>query len=220
MEARIVQRERPLQAILVLGVAAFVTTTLTSSCALFGGGIEKASYSVLEKDGRFEIRLFEPCIVAETVVESDFAEAGNVAFRRLYDYISGENRKRESIAMTAPVSQEARSEKIAMTAPVSQERSGDKWVVSFLMPDKYTMQTLPEPVDPAVTLREVPARKMAAVRYSGTWSKKRYEEQRARLEEFIEDQGLEIVGEAVFARYDPPFQLPFLRRNEVLIPVQ
>jgi len=183
-------------------------------------GLEKSKYSVLEKNGRFELRLYEPSIVAETVVESDFADAGNVAFSRLYKYISGENRTRESIAMTAPVGQEARSEKIAMTAPVGQQRAGDKWVVSFLMPSKYAMQTLPEPLDPAVTLRVIPARRMASVRYSGTWSQKRYEEHRGRLEEFIENQKWKIMGEPVFARYDPPFQLPFLRRNEVLIPVE
>jgi hypothetical protein len=193
-------------------------------CLYVGGcgtvGIEKSKYSVLEKQRRFELRLYEPCIVAETVVESAFADAGNIAFRRLYNYISGENRARESIAMTAPVGQEARSEKIAMTAPVGQQKAGDKWVVSFLMPSMYTMQTLPEPLDPAVTLREIPARKMASVRYSGTWSQKRYEEQRGRLEEFIESRKWKIMGEPVFARYDPPFQLPFLRRNEVLIPVE
>jgi hypothetical protein len=183
-------------------------------------GTEESKYSVLEKQGAFELRLYEPCIVAETVVQSDFADAGNIAFRRLYNYISGENRTRESIAMTAPAGQEARSEKIAMTAPVGQQRAGDKWVVSFLMPSKYTMQTLPEPLDPAVTLREIPARKMASVRYSGTWSQNRYEEQRGRLEEFIENKKWKIMGEPVFARYDPPFQLPFLRRNEVLIPVE
>lgn len=192
--------------------------------ALAGGcstvGLEKSKYSVLEKQRRFQLRLYEPCIVAETVVESAFADAGNMAFRRLYNYISGENRARESIAMTAPVGQEARSEKIAMTAPVGQQRAGAKWVISFLMPSKYAMQTLPEPLDPAVTLREIPARKMASVRYSGTWSQKRYEEQRGRLEEFIESRKWKIVGEPVFARYDPPFQLPFLRRNEVLIPVE
>jgi hypothetical protein len=183
-------------------------------------GIEKAQYSVLEKQGRCELRLYQPCIVAETVVESDFGDAGSIAFRRLYDYISGKNRTRESIAMTAPVNQESRSEKISMTAPVGQQRSGDKWVVSFLMPSKYRTLTLPEPLDPAVTLREIPARKMASVRYSGTWSQKRYEEHRARLEQFIENRKWRVGGEPVFARYDPPFQLPFLRRNEVLIPVE
>lgn len=183
-------------------------------------GIEKSKYSVLDRQGRFELRLYEPSIVAETVVQSDFADAGNVAFRRLYNYISGENRTRESIAMTAPVGQEARSEKIPMTAPVGQERLGDKWIVSFLMPSRYTMQTLPEPLDPAVILREIPARKMASVKYSGSWSQKRYEEHRGRLKEFIEKRKWTIVGEPVFARYDPPFQLPFFRRNEVLIPVE
>ncbi|MGE5296976.1 MAG: SOUL family heme-binding protein [Solirubrobacterales bacterium] len=183
-------------------------------------GIEKAKYSVLDKDGRFELRQYEPSIVAETEVESDFDDAGNIAFRRLYDYISGGNRKKESIAMTAPVNQQSRSERIAMTAPVGQERSGDKWVVSFLMPAKYTMQMLPEPLNPAVTLKEIPARKMATLRYSGSWSQKRYEEHLARLEQIIESREWKITGEPVFARYDPPFQLPFLRRNEILIPVE
>jgi hypothetical protein len=195
-----------------------------SSCATSGGssgvGIERLQYSVLEKEGRFELRLYQPCIVAETVVESDFGDAGNTAFRKLYKYISGENRKKEAIPMTAPVNQESRSEKIAMTAPVGQQRSGDKWVVSFLMPSKYTMQTLPEPLDPAVAPREIPARKMASVRYSGTWSQKRYEEYRSRLCQFIENRKWKVAGEPVFARYDPPFQLPFFRRNEVLIPVE
>jgi len=183
-------------------------------------GIERSKYSVLEKQDRFELRLYEPSIVAETVVKSDFADAGNIAFSRLYKYISGENRTRESIAMTAPVGQETRSEKIAMTSPVGQQRAGDQWVVSFVMPSKYAMQTLPGPLDPAVTLREIPARKLASVRYSGTWSQKRYEEHRGRLEEFIENKKWKIAGEPIFARYDPPFQLPFLRRNEVLIPVE
>jgi hypothetical protein len=194
------------------------------ACISLGGcstvGIEKSKYAVLEKDGRLELRLYEPCITAETVVESDFSEAGNIAFRRLYKYISGENRKKESIAMTAPVNQESRSEKIAMTAPVGQERSGDKWIVSFLMPSKYTMETLPEPLDPAVKLREIPVRKIAALRYSGTWSRRRYEEHLARLRQFIEQHKWKMTGEPIFARYDPPFQLPFLRRNEVLIPVE
>ncbi len=88
------------------------------------------------------------------------------------------------------------------------------------MPSKYTMENLPEPLDANVVLRQVQPGKLAAVRYSGTWSKKRYEAQKKRLEQFIRNKGLRITGEAIFARYDPPFQLPFLRRNEVLIPVE
>ena len=188
------------------------------SCATVG--IEKAKYEVIDKQGKFEIRQYRPQIVAETVVESDFDNAGNAAFRRLFNYISGENRKKESIAMTAPVNQKGGSQKIAMTAPVNQQRSEGNYSVTFLMPSKYTMETLPEPLDPAVKLREIAARKIAAIRYSGSWSRKKYETNKALLEEFIAIKGLRIAGQDIFARYDPPFQLWFLRRNEVLFPVE
>ena len=102
--------------------------------------------------------------------------------------------------MTAPVEQKGNSEKIAMTAPVEQIQSGDKFTVSFMMPAKYTLDTLPEPLDPNVRLREVPAQKVATVRYSGTWSQKRYEKKRDALRQFVAERGL--------------------RRNEVLIPVE
>ncbi|MHC4626442.1 MAG: SOUL family heme-binding protein [Planctomycetota bacterium] len=188
------------------------------SCATVG--IEKAKYEVVDKQGKFEIRQYRPQIVAETVVESDFDNAGNAAFRRLFNYISGENRKKESIAMTAPVNQKGGSQKIAMTAPVNQQQSEGNYSVTFLMPSKYTMETLPEPLDPAVKLREIAARKIAAIRYSGSWSRKKYETNKALLEEFIAMKGLRITGQDIFARYDPPFQLWFLRRNEVLFPVE
>jgi effector-binding domain-containing protein len=183
-------------------------------------GIEKAKYDVIEKEGKFEVRQYPAQIVAETVVEADFDEAANAAFGRLFDYISGENRKKESIAMTAPVNQQITSEKIPMTAPVNQQEYEGKYSVSFLMPSKYTMATLPEPVDPSVRLREIPGRKVAAIRYSGSWSRKRYEAKKALLAEWIKKKGLRITGEDIFARYDPPFQLWFLRRNEVLFPVE
>jgi hypothetical protein len=183
-------------------------------------GIEKAKYKVIEKEGKFEIRQYSPQIVAETIVDADFDKAGNVAFRRLFDYISGNNRRKESISMTAPVNQKARSEKIDMTAPVNQYQSGGKFIVSFIMPSKYTLESLPEPLDDMVVLRKVESTKSAAVRYSGSWGKKKYELQKKLLEEFIRNKGLKITGDAIFARYDPPFQLPFLRRNEVLIPVE
>ncbi len=188
-------------------------------CSCVTVGIEKARYEVIEKGGKFEIRQYSPQIVAETMVESDFDDAGNIAFRKLFDYISGENRKKESIAMTSPVNQKADSEKIAMTAPVNQQTSGGKYIVSFLMPSKYTMETLPEPSNPDVKLRQIPAQKIAAVRYSGSWNRNRYEANKVLLEDFIEKKGLRITGPDIFARYDPPFQIWFLKRNEVLFPV-
>jgi hypothetical protein len=184
-----------------------------------GMALEEARYTVLEREGDFELRQYEPQIVAETLVEGDFQDVGNEGFRRLYDYISGKNRKQQTIPMTAPVSQEGTSEKLPMTAPVNQEQVGGKWRITFLMPSQYTLETLPEPLDARLKLTKVPGKLMAALSYSGTWSRGRYEDKERRLKELIWQRGLNIVGEPVFARYNPPFMPWFLRRNEVLIPV-
>jgi effector-binding domain-containing protein len=121
--------------------------------------------------------------------------------------------------MTAPVSQRPQGEKIEMTAPVKQRRDQEKWAVSFMMPSSYTLKTLPEPKNPNITLRQVPARRMAAVRYSGFWSEKRYLRYKSELESWIQERGLTIVGDPIWARYNSPFTPWFLRRNEILIPV-
>jgi len=181
--------------------------------------IEEATYKVLKKDNKFEIRDYAPHILAETIVEGDFEEAGNKAFNVLFGYISGDNRSREKLAMTAPVSQEPKGEKIKMTAPVGQQRVQESWAVSFMMPASYTLETLPEPEDPKVTLRQVPARRMAAVRYSGFWNEKGYLRYKLELESWIREKNYTIVGDPIWARYNAPFTPWFLRRNEILIPV-
>jgi hypothetical protein len=181
--------------------------------------IEEAAYQVVKKEDRFEVRDYAPYILAETIVEGEMKEAGNIAFRRLFKYISGDNRSQDKVAMTAPVSQVLEGEKIEMTAPVGQQNVQGRWAVSFMMPASYTLETLPVPVDQKVSLRQVPARRLAAVRYSGTWSKKNYLRYMQELESWINDEGLTIVGEPIWARYNPPFTLWFLRRNEILIPV-
>jgi effector-binding domain-containing protein len=193
-------------------------TLIVGSCATVG--IEKVQYDVVEKSSAIEVREYKTYLVAETRVDSDFKEAGNAAFRRLFNYISGANQFNESIAMTAPVNQKAASEKIAMTAPVTQQASGDQYAVSFVMPAKYTLETIPQPTDPAVTVKEIPGYRAAVIRYSGTWSPNRYEQKKAILETYIKENGLLAVGEPIWARYDPPFQLWFLRRNEVVIPIE
>jgi hypothetical protein len=182
--------------------------------------IEEAPYTVLMRENDFELREYDAHIVAETFVDGDFDAVGNEGFRRLAAYINGDNRKKQSISMTAPVSQEESSQKIAMTAPVSQERRNGTWRITFLMPAEYTLETLPEPLDERVKLKEVSGRLMAALKYSGTWSRRRYEEKRDHLLSLIGQRGFKPVGEAVFARYNPPFMPWFLRRNEVLIPVE
>jgi hypothetical protein len=182
--------------------------------------IEQTKYTVIEKEGDFEVRQYEPHIVAETFVEGDFDEVGNEGFRRLAGYIFGENRKKHKISMTAPVTLEVSSENIAMTAPVNQEPKDGTWRITFFMPSKYTLEMLPEPLDSRVVLKEVPGALMAALTYSGFWSRERYEQKKVYLETLIQRRGLQPSGEPIFARYDPPFKPWFLRRNEVLIPVE
>jgi len=182
-------------------------------------GVEEAKYNVIKQQDKLEIRDYEPSIVAEVIVNDDFEDASNKAFRKLFNYISGDNTGRNKIAMTAPVSQKAEPEKIAMTSPVGQRKAEQGWAVSFMMPASYTMDTIPVPDDPSVVLREVPAHRAAAIRYSGTWSEKSYKKHLGKLLEWMESVDLEAVGEPVWARYNSPFTPWFMRRNEILIPI-
>ena len=122
--------------------------------------------------------------------------------------------------MTAPVVQEPASEKISMTAPVGQEKVGGRYRITFLMPSKYTIENLPEPADGRIRFAVEPEHTVASIRYSGFWSRSRYEEHEQMLREWIEVRGLEPVSDPVWARYDPPFMPWFLRRNEILIKVK
>jgi len=183
-------------------------------------GVEEAAYTVEKTDGDFQVRQYAPQVVAETLVDGNLEEAGNKAFRPLFDYISGANRSKGKIAMTAPVAQQREGEKIAMTAPVGQVAVSNRWAVSFMMPTNCTMETLPEPTDEKVRLRAIPARRVAAVQYSGTWSRQRYARNLARLREWMKAQSLSPAGDPVWARYNPPFTPWFLRRNEILVPIE
>jgi len=179
--------------------------------------VEEAKYTVLGKEDRFELRRYEPHILAETTVDSDFEGAGNEAFSRLFNYISGNNKQQQKVAMTSPVGQEPMSQKIEMTSPVGQQKMDQNWVVSFMMPATFTLESTPQPKDPSVSIREVPSRHIAAVRYSGFWSEKSYHNQLEKLLDWITKSGLRVVGEPVWARYNPPYMPWFLRRNEVLV---
>ena len=183
-------------------------------------GTEEAAYTVEKTDGDFQVRRYAPQVVAETVVDGTLEEAGNKAFRPLFNYISGANRSQGKIAMTAPVAQQRQGEKIAMTAPVGQAALSNQWAVTFMMPTNYTIETLPAPTDEKVRLRAIPARRMAAVRYSGAWSRPRYERNLARLREWMKANGVAAAGDPVWARYNPPFTPWFLRRNEILVPIE
>lgn len=181
--------------------------------------IEEAKYSLVEKEGDFEVRDYKPFLLAEVVVEGDFEDVGSMAFRYLFEYISGENQSKADIAMTAPVSQQSAGETIAMTAPVSQSGSNGRYVVSFMMPASYTLETIPQPVNQRVTIRQVAAHRMAVVIYSGTWSQDNYQENKQKLDRWIEGKDFKVIGDPVWSRFNAPFSLWFLRRNEIQVPI-
>lgn len=212
--------DRQLMVVLMKGIKMIMAVAVLMLTGVIPAmSIEEAPYKILKTDGIFELREYAPQILAETIVEGDLEEAGNKAFRPLFRYISGDNTSRGKIAMTAPVSQKQKGEKISMTAPVSQQSVQGKWAVSFMMPASYTLETLPTPDDPGITLRQVPARRVASVRYSGFWSEEKYLLHKEKLEKWMRENRFTVAGETVWARYNPPFTPWFMRRNEILIPV-
>ena len=185
---------------------------------------EEPKFESLRKEDNFEVRRYAPLIVAETVVEGDMDSASRRGFRLIADYIFGNN---EQITMTKPVVSEAqgKAEKIAMTAPVSIEpenadrnrmAGAQRWRVHFVMPSQYTLATLPRPLNPQVTIREVPAQTFAVLTYSGLNTEKTVQNKTDQLLDWLKAQGVETIGKPQLARYDPPWTLPFLRRNEIL----
>lgn len=184
--------------------------------------IEEPVFKVISSDGDISVREYTPVIVAETKVEGAFDEVSNEGFRRLAAYIFGANETSQKVEMTAPVGIErSPSQKIAMTAPVGLEKAGmNSWTISFTMPAEWTMKTLPKPKDARVVLREIPARKMGVYEYSGTWSQERFQERKQKLLDWLTRNGFSVKGEVIFARYNPPWIPWFLRRNEVLIPIE
>ncbi|MDQ3264027.1 MAG: heme-binding protein [Myxococcota bacterium] len=198
-------------------IAGLVTLLLGA----FAMATETPKYEVLERYGDFEVRQYPSSVVAETEVQGEQTAVGNEAFSRLGGYIFGNNRGTKKIAMTAPVTQApADGTKIAMTAPVTQSSAGPhSWRVQFIMPSEYTLESLPAPKDDRVHLRQLPPNRFAALRYSGTWSRRNYEEHLTRLSAAMKREGLEPKGEPVWARYDPPFKPWFLRTNEILVEV-
>ena len=185
---------------------------------------EEPKFESLRKEDKVEIRRYVPVIVAETIVDGDMDSASNRGFQLIAGYIFGNN---ERIAMTAPVVAEAQSsaEKIAMTVPVSIEpqiaddskmAGAQRWRIHFVMPSQYTLATLPKPLNPQVKLREIPAKTYAALTYSGFNTESKVQEKTDQLLDWLKTQKIETIGKPQLARYNPPWTLPFLSRNEIL----
>jgi DNA gyrase inhibitor GyrI len=197
---------------------------LTTGCSFFGiRNTEEAGYAVIDKHDPIEIREYDELVVVETFVNTGYEEAGTIAFKKLFAYISGENILRTKIAMTSPViSKEGdvpAGDKIAMTSPVLGQRQDKGWRYSFVLPAGYTLENAPLPSNPEVKLAVVPKKKVAVIRYAGSWKEQTIREKSKELVEWIQANGLERLSGPRSARYDPPWTIPFLRRNEVMIDV-
>jgi hypothetical protein len=177
------------------------------------------AYRVVRSEPAFELRAYAPYLVAEVTVPGPAEAASSAGFRFLAGYIFGKNRAATKMAMTAPVTQRAASETLAMTAPVTQVASANGFVVQFVMPPGYTLATLPVPDDPRVSLHEVAAHHMAVLRFSGRWTPENYAQHLNELRTALASAGITTEGEPVLARYDAPYVLPFLRRNEIWLRV-
>ena len=186
--------------------------------------LEKPDYEILYEDGNIEYRLYEPYLVAQTEVSMDenYNSASNEGFRRLFKYITGSNTSEVDIAMTAPVqmSMDDSGQKIDMTAPVQQMENEDFLQVAFMLPSKFDMKSAPIPTDDRVTIKQIPARIMAVIRYSGRWTEKNRSKYEFRLRENLQLHSITAISQAETAAYNPPFTPPFMRRNEIMLEVE
>ena len=180
--------------------------------------VEQPKYKVLRSAGNIDIRDYAPMIVAEAEVSGEREKAINQGFRIIADFIFGNNSSAQKLSMTAPVTQQG-SEKIAMTAPVTQQGEGSIWRVRFIMPAGYTMETLPRPNNPAVKLIEITGKRYAVIRFSGMAGEEILKRQSEELNRFVEANHLSAVSAPTYAFYNPPWTLPFLRRNEVMLEI-
>jgi hypothetical protein len=193
-----------------------------AGCSVVGirTGTEEPAYKVIAHVGPVEIRQYGPRLAASTMVPGDEVAARSAGFRRLAGYIFGANTQATSISMTAPVVESRASAKIAMTAPVAQSQSANgAWTITFYMPQKYSLQTLPKPSRPGIEIHQVPGAIDAVYRFSGIPNIAAVDKARALLLGQLANSAWEITGDPVTWFYDPPWTLPWCRRNEVAVPV-
>ncbi len=180
--------------------------------------VETPDYQVIEQQGDIEIRQYDTMIIAEVETEGSRKESASAGFRLLADYIFGNNLSNKDISMTAPVQQQE-SQKIAMTAPVQQQSQGNTWLISFVMPSEYSITDLPTPQDSRVTIKTIPSLQYVAIKFSGRVKIKNIKKNEHKLLKYIEKENISIQGTAKYAFYNPPWTLPFMRKNEVMFQI-
>ena len=183
--------------------------------------VNEPKYTVISSEENIEIREYIPILVAQVLVEGERKSAISKGFRILADYIFGNNEGREKISMTAPVIQQE-GEKISMTAPVIQQESSDSfhWYVRFVMPSEYTIDTLPRPKNTQIVIIPIPSKRYAVIRFSGFPTEKVLKKNLSVLEQYTIAKQVHGIGKPIYAFYNPPWTLPFLRRNEIMIELE
>ena len=183
---------------------------------------DEPEFKLIQKEDKLEIREYAPKIIAQVEIFGDFDDASSKGFKILADYIFGNNTSNDGnskIEMTAPVEMEPLSQKINMTKPVLTEGSDNNWIISFIMPNEFTLGTLPKPNNKSIKILSLPKEKYAVIVFSGLVRESSYQEKETLLNQFIEEKKLKTSGEIKIARYNPPWTLPFFRRNELMIKI-
>lgn len=193
----------------------FYCTHSNRTWGLIMSNVEQPKYQIISSDGPIQLRTYNPLIVAEVKMQGERQQAIYAGFRLLADYIFGNNKANNKIAMTEPVTQQE-GQKIAMTAPVTQQSNGDEWSVHFTMPSKYTMDTLPQPNNKAVILKEIPAKSYIVIKFSGLATKNNITKQEKKLQDYVREKKINTIGKPIYAFFNPPWTIPFLRRNEIM----
>lgn len=203
-------------------VITLISSLLLAGCSMFGynADVKEPRYQTLVKDSDYEVREYSSIVTVTAFAKGDFSQAQDQTFKKLFDYISGNNVSKKNIPMTAPVLMQGTGEKISMTAPVLMQDDVEGWAMSFVLPDTYTLQTAPKPLNETLELAERKNTKYAVLHFSGLFSDSVFQEKSKILERWMSENNLKASGPALRAGYNPPWTLPPLRRNEVLIPVE
>lgn len=181
--------------------------------------VEQPEYTQVTMDGNIEIRDYPPIILAEVEICGQRKQAISEGFRILADYIFGNNTSTKKMDMTVPQPIEE-GEKMAMTAPVLQQQHMDKWKVKFVMPKKYSLESLPRPNSKDIILIQMPATRFVVIRFAGVADDESIKLHTAQLEAYILAKKMKPIGQPIFGFYNRPSTLPFLRRNEVMIEIE
>src|SRR5512147_2221530 len=205
-------------------VTAPILALALTGCSMFGvrSGYEQAPYTVIDRIAETtEVRRYPPQVIAEAIVEAPDESGGrSKAFRALFDYISGANRSQAKISMTAPVETAKPSESIAMTVPVEKPpQAAGLYAMRFFLPAEYDLQTAPQPTDRRVHVLQLPERTLAVLRFAGSRDVQNVVSHLADLETIVNGSRWHVIGKPTTMFYDPPWTIPFLRRNEVAVPV-